>query len=101
MEYLGWLLVGLLMGGGIVFFAIRFLKKPASESSDSKSVVSLLTSHFQPVFIENVTISERKFPFRVRADLQRAINRLFSDETKLSLKLFDEPKASVLPLSRN
>ncbi len=83
MEYLGWLFVGLLIGGGIVFFAIRFIKKTAGDGIDSESVVSLMTSHFKPVSIENVTISERKFPFRVRADLQRAIDRLFSDETNV------------------
>lgn len=53
MEYLGWLFVGLLIGGGTVFFAIRFIKKTAGEGIDSESVVSLLTSHFKPVSIEN------------------------------------------------
>ncbi len=82
MAYLGWLFVGLLLGGGIAFYSMRFLKR-ATTGGDSESVVSLLTSHFNPVAIDNVTISERKFPFRVRADLQRAIDRLFSEATKI------------------
>ena len=82
MEYLGWLLVGLLIGGGIVYFALRYKARLLGEDK-SESVVPLLSSHFRPVATTNVTISERKFPFRVRADLQRAIDRLFSEETKI------------------
>lgn len=82
MEYLGWLLVGLLIGGGVTYIVSRY-KKNFFKIDDGESVVSLLTSHFHPVSIDNVTISERKFPFRVRADLQRAIDRLFTDETKI------------------
>ena len=44
----------------------------------------LLQSHFRPLTLDNFTISERKFPFRVRADLQRAIDRLFSADTRIS-----------------
>ena len=82
MEYLGWLLVGLLIGGGIVYLALRYKARLLGEDK-SESVVPLLSSHFRPVATTNVTISERKFPFRVRADLQRAIDRLFSEETKI------------------
>jgi hypothetical protein len=32
--------------------------------------------------MDDITISERQFPFRVRADLQRAIDRLFGDTTR-------------------
>lgn len=41
----------------------------------------LLEAHFFPILPDNITISERKFPFRVRADLQRAIDRLFTAGT--------------------
>lgn len=82
MAYLGWLFAGLLLGGGIAFYCNRFLKNAAT-GGDSDSVVSLLNSHFHPVAVDNITISERKFPFRVRADLQRAIDRLFSESTKI------------------
>lgn len=43
----------------------------------------LLEAHFRPITLADITISERKFPFRVRADLQRAINRLFASETTI------------------
>jgi hypothetical protein len=44
-------------------------------------VSGLIRSHFQPSPLEDITITERRFPFRVRADLQRAIDRLFDGET--------------------
>ena len=44
----------------------------------------LLEWHFRPTSLDNITISERKFPFRVRADLQRAIDRLFVSGTTIS-----------------
>ena len=44
----------------------------------------LIEAHFQPTSPDNITISERKFPFRVRADLQRAIDGLFVAETSIS-----------------
>jgi hypothetical protein len=43
-----------------------------------KLIRPLLEAHFRPVSLDNLTISERRFPFRVRADLQRAVERLFS-----------------------
>ena len=43
----------------------------------------LLHRHFQPVAIADITISERQFPYRVRADLQRAIDRLFGEATRV------------------
>ena len=82
MEYLGWLCVGVLLGGGTTYFASRFKSTLAIEN-DSQSVLQILKSHFHPATTDTVTISERKFPFRVRADLQRAIDRLFSAETKV------------------
>ncbi|WP_442508398.1 AAA family ATPase [Novipirellula sp. SH528] len=80
MEYLGWLLVGLLMGGGISYIVTRCIK---TASHDRSTVAALLHSHFHPIKIDSITISEREFPFRVRADLQRAIDRLFGDDTEV------------------
>jgi hypothetical protein len=37
-----------------------------------------------PTQIDDISISERQFPFRVRADLQRAIDRLFSADTTIA-----------------
>lgn len=44
----------------------------------------LIEAHFRPITPENITVSERSFPFRVRADLQRAIDRLFAVGTRIS-----------------
>lgn len=53
-------------------------KIPAESISD---IATLIRAHFAPRGMQNITISERKFPFRVRADLQRAIDRLFEEGT--------------------
>ena len=81
MEYFGWLLVGLLMGAGTTILLMRY--RTSGPHGSSVTVGSLLKSHFHPVKINDITISEREFPFRVRADLQRAIDRLFSDQTRI------------------
>ena len=84
MAYLGWLLTGLLVGGGTAFLALTRLGFGRPDGGGGKtSVASLLRSHFRPLPIDDITISERQFPFRVRADLQRAIDRLFGDETNV------------------
>lgn len=47
-----------------------------------RSLISgLLQEHFAPEPIDNITITERIFPYRVRADLQRAVDRLFATGT--------------------
>ncbi len=43
----------------------------------SQMISVLIRKHFQPTRLEEISISERQFPFRVRADLQRAIDRVF------------------------
>ncbi len=86
MDYLGWLIAGLFAGGIIVFLTrscslVGF--SVGGDKSKPDSVASLLAQHFSPLPTSGITISERQFPFRVRADLQRAIDRLFGDETKI------------------
>jgi AAA+ superfamily predicted ATPase len=54
-------------------------KKIPAESI--KEIATLIRAHFAPTSVQNLTIFERKFPFRVRADLQRAIDRLFASGT--------------------
>lgn len=41
----------------------------------------LIEAHFRPASSASLTISERKFPFRVRADLQLGIDGLFRENT--------------------
>lgn len=66
--------------GAAVGYRFRFRKL---RQDGRRLIRPLLESHFHPVTPENITISERKFPFRVRADLQRAIHGLFSADTKV------------------
>ena len=82
MAYLGWLLVGLLIGGAAVaLFARRRMAE--SRQYGGTTISSLLAAHFHPTPMGEITISERRFPFRVRADLQRAIDQLFTDQTHI------------------
>ena len=83
MEYLGWLLVGLLVGIGLTFAVSRWLKRNRYMADGHASVSSLLRKHYHPVKLDDITIAERQFPYRVRADLQRAIDRLFGEETRI------------------
>jgi hypothetical protein len=48
-----------------------------------KEIATVIRAHFSPTLLADITISEREFPFRVRADLQRAIDRLFDSGTTI------------------
>ncbi len=61
-------LVGLAAGGLIVTYARRRTKVGR--------LARLIEAHFRPAPLSVLTVSERQFPFRVRADLQRALDRL-------------------------
>jgi tetratricopeptide (TPR) repeat protein len=39
---------------------------------------ALIQAHFDPTPVEDLTITERQFPLRVRADLQRAVDQVFA-----------------------
>lgn len=82
MAYLGWLLLGLIAGA---FLAAIIIKRIGTgiQSAQASAVSKLLATHFLPLALDNITISQRQFPFRVRADLQRAIDRLFSEKTRI------------------
>ena len=82
MDYLGWLLLGLIAGA---FLAAIIMKRIGAgvQSAQASAVSKLLATHFLPLSLDNITISQRQFPFRVRADLQRAIDRLFSEKTRI------------------
>ena len=80
MDYLGWLLAG----GLLAFIWIKRQRMSVYFSdSESDSVAGLLAAHFKPLPISDVTITERKFPFRVRADLQRAVDDLFDEDSEI------------------
>jgi cell division protease FtsH len=82
-EYLGWLLVGLLVGGGLTFAISRWLNTLKHMADGRVSVSWLLRKHFHPVKPDDISIAERQFSHRVRADLQQAIDRLFGKETRI------------------
>lgn len=46
---------------------------------------ALLREHFNPIPLSELTVTERQFPFRVRADLQRATQAIFAGKTRVSL----------------
>lgn len=43
----------------------------------------LLAEHFEPLPVADLAITERRFPYRVRVDLQRAVDRLFDEATRI------------------
>jgi hypothetical protein len=45
-------------------------------SDPNVEVSNLIRDHFEPTPLDSLTITERIFPHRVRADLQRAVDRL-------------------------
>lgn len=75
MTLLEFVLVELLIGAGLIYFFLRWFRK---RSAKKNTVDRLLESHFHPIRTIDLTISERNFPFRVRADLQRAIDQIFA-----------------------
>jgi Tfp pilus assembly protein PilF len=56
----------------------------AAKGAQKRTLINaLLQDHFHPVPLSDLTITERQFPFRVRADLQRATQSLFSGSTRI------------------
>jgi cell division protease FtsH len=43
----------------------------------------LIRAHFKPLSLDRLSLTERRFPHRVRADLQRGIEQLLDGETKV------------------
>lgn len=89
-ENLGWLFAGLLAGGALVFWRTSTWQfgEPRFEAqlSESQSVAELLRRHLHPLRFDELLIAERRFPFRMRADLQRTLDELF--ETSIPVHQF-------------
>src|SRR5262249_29803758 len=47
------------------------------------AVADLIKRHFRKVPLEQLCLAERQFPYRVRADLQRGIDRMFGSDAKV------------------
>lgn len=60
------------------------MPKPKAKKKSTRSkrtlVADRLRTHFRPLKFSDLIVSERKFPFRVRADIQRAIDALFAEQ---------------------
>lgn len=61
-------------------FCSRHATSPA-ELPDNPDLYQKIVAHFQPVDLTQVVIAERRFAFRMRADLQQAVDALFREAT--------------------
>jgi cell division protease FtsH len=92
MATLGWILLGMLVGvivgGGVVaynsklWYFVRRISKHGP-TADERRVAEVIESHFYPLPTIDLTVAERKFPFRMRADLQRSIDSMFGGDIAL------------------
>ncbi len=74
-------LLSLLAGAGAGAWVMHLRSKRKRLLGGRRMIRPLLERHFRPLPLDKLTIAERRFPFRVRADLQKAIDRLFSATT--------------------
>jgi cell division protease FtsH len=86
MENVGWLLAGIVLG--VAFLRLASTKWLLAGLSfmgwkqSSSTVAGLIQEHLKPLQFEEISITERRFPFRMRADLQRIIDGLFDGEIR-------------------
>lgn len=82
MEYLGWIFFALL---AVIVAGVQLRKRllRSRRPPASPPISQILKEHFHPVVTGEITICERQFPFRVRADLQRAIDQLFGHDARV------------------
>ncbi len=61
------------------------MKGAAVTVTDRKPQIhALIQAHLDPTPVEDLAITERNFPHRVRADLQRAVDRVLAEEANVS-----------------
>lgn len=86
MAILGWILLGLCLGiiagGGVVAYLSKS-RRFRRRLNEENEVAEVLKSHFQPTPTIELTVSERQFPFRMRADLQRSIDSTFERDYRV------------------
>jgi hypothetical protein len=68
------------LGAGLTALAAKWLRSAKHLRAELPRVAELIQAHFSPTPLGNISIAERRFPFRVRADLQRAIDQLFGEQ---------------------
>ena len=89
-SILGWVALGL--GVGIVFSAVALVciarmcgdENEGGEVSDQAAITKQFEEHFGQFTTDALTITERVFPGRARADLQRAIDQLLDRQIKIA-----------------
>ena len=83
MEFLGWLFLGLIVGVIGTITGLLYLRLHSFSPRRNRTTISkLLRTHFHPVSLDGIVISERKFPYRVRVDLQLAANKVFDAQAR-------------------
>ena len=99
MEHTTWLLFGFFAGIGVfglISTAVaKFLNRQTTSDSNGQTTsaarvqvepvftAGLLRDHLQPLKFEEVTITERQFPYRMRADLQRALDEILNQSVTI------------------
>jgi len=69
--------LGIISGSAIVGLIAWLIRRRRGRRANPAQIVNLIAAHFRQTLLDNLVVSERRFPFRVRADLQRAIDDLF------------------------
>jgi AAA+ superfamily predicted ATPase len=78
-----WFLVPLCVGVAVGPAIARQIKSRRRRRG-LKQIPALIAGHFQPASVEELTVSSRTFPYRVRADLQRAIDQIFGRDVEVT-----------------
>lgn len=80
---LGWLLAGVALALGISALRPRLIGKAGGFTAASTLTRDIIKEHFAPTDPGELVITERMFPERVRADLQRAVDQRFVSPLEL------------------
>lgn len=63
-------------------------KKKRSQGPKDMRTSAMLLRHFGKMNPDDLSVAERQFPFRVRADLQKAIERVIGDHSGIAVRQF-------------
>ena len=77
--------IGLLSAGALAGVLVWIIASRTIARRHKGRVSDLIRRHFHPVPLESLTISERGFPFRVRPDMQRAVESAVATGVSVSL----------------
>jgi cell division protease FtsH len=83
MDNLGWWFAGILVAAALFRVATSRWRWGAlwmAPADTTSTVAALIQAHLTPLRFEDISIAERRFPFRMRADLQRTTDAMFGGE---------------------